>query len=224
MKKQKRYPFLKQSFKWLLFQDTCCICECELTKEEEVFCSDCFRKWAEKSLLRYYEGYFFVYFYRGEIRDWLHEYKFQGVESFGKILAKLIKQPFWECYQAREIDVVIPVPIHEERLLQRGFNQTEEILKHLKIPYLTMQRKKNTQALFHHHEKEDREKIMENAFVCPFSVEDKNILIFDDIITTGTTVEEMKKAILKQGRPKSISVFAISLSERVKIEQKNIQK
>lgn len=65
--------------------------------------------------------------------------------------------------------------------------------------------------------------MMENAFVCSVPVEGRCILLFDDIITTGTTIEEMKRAILKQGTPKSISVFSIALSERVKIEQKNIR-
>lgn len=222
MKKQRKFPFLKQSFKHLLFHDTCRICSSILHEEEEIFCPSCFETWEEKSILRYYEGYYFVYFYQDEIRDFLHEYKFHGVQTLGKILAKLIKKAFWECCQANEIDVVVPIPIHEERLLQRGFNQTEEILEHLKVSYLRTERKKNTQALFQHHEKEVREKIMENAFICPVSLQGKNILLFDDIITTGTTIEEMKKAILKQGRPRSISVFSIALSERAKIGQKNI--
>lgn len=190
---------------------------------EEIFCSSCFEILEEKSILRHYEGYYFIYFYQGEIRDFLQEYKFQGVQNFGKILAKLIKKAFWECYKVNKIDLVIPIPIHEERFLQRGFNQTEEILKHLKISYSRTKRTKNTQPLFRYHEKEEREKMMENAFVCSVPVEGRRILLFDDIITTGTTIEEMKRAILKQGNPESISVFSIALSERVKIEQKNIR-
>lgn len=124
---------------------------------EEIFCSSCFEMLEEKSILRYYEGYYFIYFYQGEIRDFLQEYKFQGVQNFGKMLAKLIKKAFWECYRANKIDLVIPIPIHEERFLQRGFNQTEEILKHLKISYSRTERTKNTQPLFQYHEKRERE-------------------------------------------------------------------
>lgn len=49
----------------------------------------------------------------------------------------------------------------------------------------------------------------------------KNVLLFDDIVTTGTTMSEMKKAIGKKGKPNKIVIFAFSLSERVKIEQKS---
>lgn len=216
MKKQKKLQFLKQSFKALLCEECCYACSQELRKSEEFLCETCFQKWKEKALLRYEGGYYFAYFYRGEIRDCLHDYKFQGCYGLGKIFAKLIKEAFWECYQREKIDVVIPVPIHEERLLQRGFNQCEEILKYLKVPYLKMERKKKTEALFQHQEKEKREQIMKDAFSCTLDLEGKNVLLFDDIITTGTTMKEMKKAILKQGKPRSISVFSIAFAERVK--------
>lgn len=213
--------------KVLLCRDTCLLCSRSLHSEEEVLCPACFERCQQKSLLHCLAGYYFVYWYQSEIREMLHEYKFQGRRSLGKIIAKCIKLPFWECYEREEIEIVIPVPIHEERLLQRGFNQTEEILKYLQVPYDILTREKNTEALFQHHEKSMRETILKEAFVCSASLAQKmtgkNILLFDDIITTGTTMEEMKKAIYKCAKPNKISVFSVSLSERVKIEQKNIQ-
>lgn len=223
MKKQRKFPLQIQSIKKIFFVDTCRICSKELVRTEDILCQKCFRVWKEKTILHYYEGYYFIYFYEGKIREWIHEYKFEHCRPMGKLFAKLIKEAFWECYQEKKIDVVIPVPIHEKRFLQRGFNQTEEILKYLKIPYIKIERIKDTQALFQHHEKEEREEIMKHAFSCPVSLEGKNVLLFDDIVTTGTTMQEMKKAIFKQGKPRTILCFSLTLAERVKIEHRSIQ-
>lgn len=212
-------PILRQSLRYLLWEEGCSICKQPLKGEEEIVCSSCFQKWREKSILRKQGDYYYLYPYGKEIRNLLHAYKFQARKGLGKILAKWMKEAFWQCYSLHEIDVVIPVPIHKERRLERGFNQTEEILEHLQIHYFSMERIKNTKHLFAFHEKGEREKIMQKAFLCSESFQGKNVLLFDDIITTGTTIEEMKKAIQEQGEPKNIIVFCIALAERAKIEQ-----
>ena len=89
------------------------------------------------------------------------------------------------------------------------------------MPYITIERYKNTKHLYQYGMKRDRQEIMEAAFYCPISLEGKNVLLFDDIITTGTTISEMKKAICQKGMPNKIVSFAFALSERVKIEQKS---
>jgi len=197
------------------------LCEKTLTKKENLFCETCFQIWKEKSLLRYYEGYYYVHLYQEPIRSWIHEYKFEDRREFGKIFAKWMKKAFWECYQRNEIDVVIPVPIHEERRLERGFNQAEQLLEFLGVSYLEMKRVRNTEHLYQYSSKQDRQNMMQEVFDCPFSLEGKNVLLFDDIVTTGATMEEMKKAICKKGKPNKMIVFSLALSERVKIEQKN---
>lgn len=218
---RKRFLFLKQSIRNLFFVDSCCLCEKSLSMGELLFCESCFRTWKEKSLLRYYEGYYYVHLYQEPIRSWIHEYKFRGRRDFGNVFAKWMKKAFWECCRQHEIEVVIPVPIHEERRLERGFNQTEEMLDYLGVSYFRMERRKNTEALYRYSGREDRQEKMEGAFTCPFSLEGKNVLLFDDIVTTGTTMSEMKKAIWKKGKPNKIVIFAFSLSERVKMEQKS---
>lgn len=218
---RKQFLFLKRSIRNLFFVDSCCLCEKSLSVEEFLFCGHCFQIWKQKSLLRYYEGYYYVHLYQEPIRSWIHEYKFQGRRDFGKIFAKWMKEAFWECCRRHEIEVVIPVPIHEERRLKRGFNQTEEILKYLGVSYFRMERRKNTEPLYLYSDREDRRKRMREAFDCSLSLEGKNVLLFDDIVTTGTTMLEMKKAIRKKGKPNKLVIFTFSLSERVKIEQKN---
>ena len=218
---RKKFLFLKRSIRKLFFEDTCSCCQKELKKEESILCQECFQIWKKKSLLRYYEGHYYVHLYQEPIRSWIHEYKFQGRKEFGEIFAKWMKKAFWECYDRNKIDIVVPVPIHEKRRLERGFNQTEEILKHLSVPYITIERYKNTKHLYQYGMKRDRQEIMEAAFYCPISLEGKNVLLFDDIITTGTTISEMKKAICQKGMPNKIVSFAFALSERVKIEHKS---
>lgn len=209
-------PFLQRNLRDLLFEDSCTICHKKLRGSEEILCQACFQKWKEKSILRKQEDYYYLYPYEKEIRKLLHAYKFQSRKRIGTIFAKWMKEAFWQCYHLHEIDVVIPVPIHEQRKLERGFNQTEDILEQLQVQYRSIERIKNTKHLFTFHEKAEREKMMQKAFFCPQSFQGKNVLLFDDIITTGSTIEEMKRAIQEKGEAKNIYVFCLALAERVK--------
>lgn len=101
---------------------------------------------------------------------------------------------------------------------KRGYNQTEllakNLSKNLKIPYnyniLVKSKNNQTQSLL---EKSQREKNVENVFKIknPSKIKDKNIILLDDIYTTGATVRECSK-ILKNAGAKKILVFVIAKS------------
>ena len=109
-----------------------------------------------------------------------------------------------------DIDYVIPIPINYRREQERGFNQVEEILKNLNYSYISSHRRKNTKKMCKILDKEKREKNIKDSFNVDEKFQGKNILIFDDIITTGATIKEFSEEIKKQNKVNKIIVFSLS--------------
>ncbi len=133
-------------------------------------------------------------------------YKYTFVRSTLPIFEELIKSFFEKNKKYFEmIDFIVPVPLHRRRLAQRGFNQSEELAQllsqELKVPVQNILiRKKETkqQAKL---EKIGRIKNVKNAFVLlkNFDVEKKNILLLDDVFTTGLTLDECARVFKEHG-------------------------
>ena len=116
----------------------------------------------------------------------------------------------------KSYDTIIPVPISKKRRNERGYNQSEliarEIAKRTQIPY-------QNQCLFKTKniveqsklKKEERQKNIQGVYELHNSqiLENKKILLVDDIYTTGSTVNECCR-ILRQANPKKIDVFTIA--------------
>ena len=113
------------------------------------------------------------------------------------------------------VDYILFVPLHKKRLRQRGFNQAEKIAKKLgelvDIPVLDcIDRVKNTKKLYKLN-KEDREKELKNGFKIKENInliKNKNIILIDDIFTTGSTANEISK-VLKINSVNSICIFTL---------------
>ena len=113
-------------------------------------------------------------------------------------------------------DYIIPVPLHKKRLRKRGYNQSLLICKQLskinkKEVLDIVVRNKNTQFLSKLTKKE-RIKKLQNVFTLSANdnkIYKKNLLIVDDIFTTGTTVNEISKKLLDSGANK---IYAITFA------------
>ena len=100
--------------------------------------------------------------------------------------------------------ILIPVPLHQRRLRWRGFNQSlvlaEEIAKHFSIAVvddcLVRQHHTKAQAKL---SKKERLVNLKNCFVCRYPLKNKNIILIDDVTTTGTTLNECAKALKASG-------------------------
>lgn len=141
------------------------------------------------------------------------EYKNNSRLALGKIISGLIEEEIFKVVCEEDIDYIIPIPINFRREQIRGFNQVEEILKNLNYFYLKTDRVKNTKKMFKILDKEKRENNIKNSFRVEKEFNAKNILIFDDIITTGATIEEFKKELLRNGKVNKIVVFSLSASK-----------
>ena len=156
--------------------------------------------------------------YRDGSRTLLHKLKFDNnlnvVPALKKILDDVANRE--EISRLlRGVDFAVPVPLHEERFKERGFNQTEKIFadwlarKNLPLKNLLI-RTHSTPKLFNLG-KAEREKVLTGAFAAaePVDLRGRNVLIVDDIFTTGTTCKECAKVLKSLGAEK-ISVLAFA--------------
>ena len=102
--------------------------------------------------------------------------------------------------------IAIPVPLHPKREKERGFNQAELLTKWLGVPVLrnAVIRTKETHPQARAASRREREAQVKGAFLVarPERVKGKNILIVDDVATTGATIREVAKVLKKSGAGK----------------------
>jgi ComF family protein len=147
--------------------------------------------------------------YDGVLKEAIHQYKFNKVRRLSKPLAMLLQElPF------PDSDAIVVVPLHTKRLREREFNQTallgRYLSKKIKIPLLldALIKIKETRPQTG-LSSEERLRNLKNAFVARDIVKGLNLLLIDDVITTGTTIKECSKALQKAGA-RGITVLALA--------------
>ena len=153
--------------------------------------------------------------YEGVMRKAIHLLKYNAKKGVLRGIEKVIKI-YFNSLTFLSSDLIIPIPLHKKRLKQRGFNQSELLALiiakylHIKLVNNNLERIKPTPSQIALNRKE-RIKNMKGAFRLKNEEElrGKNILLVDDVYTTGTTVKEASKTIIK-ARPKEIYVFVLA--------------
>ncbi|MCW8955522.1 MAG: ComF family protein [Gammaproteobacteria bacterium] len=135
--------------------------------------------------------------------EWMiQQLKFNDKMAFGQLLGQLAVACLPELDATP--DCIIPVPLHPKRQQQRGYNQAYELVKplarHLNIAIDTTSclRQKYTSAQSDLDARQRRKNIR-NAFQFDNSHQYGHVIVFDDVITTGSTIAELVKAIKQQG-------------------------
>ncbi len=154
--------------------------------------------------------------YEGALAEVLKDFKFREKRSALPALSGLMLDAFELYFSASRFDLVLPVPLHRSRLGLRGFNQAADLAgalaksRSLPLRYDVLVRTKNTLPQYGLTFRE-REKNIKGAFKVnrPSSVHGSAILLIDDIITTGTTVDECARTLRKSG---ASSVYVLCLA------------
>lgn len=204
----------------LIYPCTCGICD-KICKE--ALCKKCEiqLKKHEINVIKKYNNKHFdesihIFKYEDIIRKKLVEYKFQDKSYLYKTFSKIILKNKKVCGNLKKYDIIIPVPIHRKRKLIRGYNQTELIAKQiaknieLNLENKVLFKQKNIVSQSELN-KSNRKENVRNAFIIKNSerVKNKNILIFDDIYTTGSTACECSR-ILKKAGANQIGILTIA--------------
>lgn len=148
--------------------------------------------------LRQINNIYYLWDYNKEFKRLIYAYKYYKKKKLSEIIGELIKRELEFVINKEKIDIVITVPINKKRKNERGFNQADEIIKSLGIKYVQLERTKNTKKMYELLDVSLREKNIKGSFFINGKVDykNKNILLFDDIITTGSTLKEIKNSIL----------------------------
>lgn len=176
-------------------------------------CLDCKNK-------TYLDGLIFATYYdRPLIKKLIQKMKYYFIKDVAEILAELpIKLIInSNLYSSLQPDLVIPIPLHRKKILERGFNQSEIIAQKIAQKFNwplgnnIIARIKNTKSQTK-LKKEKREQNIAGAFtVCDKKIiKNKNIILIDDVVTTGATLEEAAKVLKKSGAK---SVWAITVAK-----------
>ena len=144
-------------------------------------------------------------------------FKYAGDLSLAGLFSSLVIERFPE--ELRGFDLMIPVPLHPRRLREREFNQAAVVSSAVAAatgrshaPFL-MERVVDTTPQASFPGKGDRKRNVRGAFRVAVSrrseLEGRNVLVFDDIFTTGATIEECSKTLLRAGagRVGALTVF-----------------
>jgi ComF family protein len=169
--------------------------------------------------LRFDAAFSAVYF-NGVVRELIHHFKYERKEYLAKYLTTFIAKaldagsPFTE-----DPDCVIPVPLYWRREMQRGFNQSKLLAqhtgRHLKIEVLPkcLSRVRDTPPQTSLNPTQ-REANVKGAFQArsPVKFKDKNILLVDDVLTTGLTASECARVLKRAGARK---VYVLTIARAV---------
>ncbi|MBN1683915.1 MAG: ComF family protein [Gammaproteobacteria bacterium] len=157
-----------------------------------------------------FDRVFIPYVYEGSAISLIRGLKFSSRLPYADILGNLLVNFFDHLSDENKPDCIIPVPLHAKRLKERGFNQALEIAKpisqKLKIPIDTKSCTRIKYTLAQASlPKKDRKKNVQKAFGVTPQFQRKHVMLIDDVMTTGNTLNELSQ-ILKQAGVKKVDI------------------
>lgn len=193
---------------------------CKSSKEDTLLCSKCYGKIHFMPLCEFrIEDGVSVYactLYEDIIKTLIKALKYYNQKQLSQIMAKLLFE-YWNKLNKQGEYIVLPVPVHSSRIKERKYNHmdlaAEEFCKltNYKLNKKFLLRIKDTQKQYKLH-KQERIKNIKDAFDINSKEKiplDANILILDDITSTGITIKELIKLLKKNGY-KNITALALS--------------
>lgn len=205
----------------LFYPNICLGCSGKLLSGEKIICLQCQLELPvtehysdpQNALVKRFSGRVkveaaaaFLMFKKGEmVQQLMHELKYKGREDVGEYLGKMFGSKLIQPQSIiRDIDLIVPVPLHWKKLKTRGYNQCNSFAKGISattaIPW-------SPNTLIRHHEnisqtkkkRFDRWQNVEEIFGVnnPAQLTGKHILLVDDVVTTGATSETCMQTILQ---------------------------
>jgi ComF family protein len=155
-----------------------------------------------------------VAYFEGVLRDAVHRLKYHRctalVEPLGDLMAA-----YW-AQHPMPADVLVPVPLHDARLRERGFNQAALLAREmgrrvgLVVDEQTLVRHRSTASQVNLNAVQ-RGKNVHDAFRCPGrSVATKDVLLLDDVCTTGATLEACAVALYEEGGARAVRALTLA--------------
>lgn len=189
-------------------KNRCVICDTPL-KEDNIICDHC----KDKKKDRHFEKLTCPFIYDDYVRKAILQFKSDGAKYLAKPFAKYIAERL-EVEQI-EFDIIVPVPSHKDSVKKRGYNPAfvlaQELSKVANKPVADVLYKTHKTQNQKYLDYNERQSNLENSIVLldKSTIKDKKILIVDDIITTGATIEACAKLLLK-----AKSIYGCAIARR----------
>ena len=214
----------------LIYPRVCPVCGRSLFRSEKIICLKCYHHlprshfnndidnpaarvfWGRVPLHRVHAA--FIYNKGNAMQKLIHELKYRGRKDIGTFLGREVGKDISSISLFQDIDYIIPVPLHPRKKKKRGYNQSEIIASGIQditdIPLRTdLLIRSEFSATQTRKSKYDRWKNVEHIFALtlPEELHSKHILLVDDVITTGSTMEACIQTLLSAENVK-VSVAA----------------
>jgi ComF family protein len=216
----------------LLFPELCAACRESLVANEQLICTDClyhlpytnFHLQPDNIVARQFwgkiqlEGAYALYYFNkgGKIQNLMHQFKYNGMRQIGNLLGNIASGQLIKNEVFSTVDMIVPVPLHKKRMQQRGYNQSTRFAEGLAEKLNAVVEDNNlvrtvateTQT---HKSRFARFENMQEVFMVknPERLMNKHVLLVDDIITTGSTLEACGMQLLKvEGLKLSVATIA----------------
>ena len=190
----------------------CKKCGKPLENPRQEYCTDCGRKKHQ------FDQGKAVFVYQGQIRQSMYRFKYNNKREYAGFYASEAMKLYERWIEDRGIDVIVPVPMYRPKQKGRGYNQAETFAAALAgecglpVDAGLVRRRRNTTPQKELNDLE-RKKNLENAFdVTKENLDYKNVLVVDDIYTTGSTVDAVAK-VLKEAGAEKVYFLCISIGE-----------
>lgn len=191
----------------------CHLCATPLNETTGAICGKC---------LQYpptYDRVIAIFAYDLPINKMISDIKFHQKLNIAHVLSQIMAKKILMQYENKPLpQCLIPIPLHNKRLAERGYNQSLEIArnisKSLRIPInkTACQRVLNTKPQMNLSH-EDRKRNLRNAFAIRQKLPYQHIALIDDVFTTGSTVNELTK-VIKQSGVEQVDIWCCAKSLR----------
>ncbi len=219
----------------LFFPELCAGCGQSLVRNEEYICTDCiyklpytyFSEHPDNTIEKQFWGRIelvqaaaYLHFSKGtRVQSMMHQLKYNNQPSLGNKLGTMYASELKQAARWVMPDIIVPVPLHRKKLRSRGYNQSEHIAlglaEALGIPILTdaLRRPEITESQTR-KSRFARFENMQHAFTLSslVNLNGKHVLLVDDVMTTGATLEACAACILS-GCDAKISVATIAYTD-----------
>ncbi|MDX1629840.1 MAG: ComF family protein [Fulvivirga sp.] len=214
----------------LFFPHYCTACKQALAKGEKLICLSCFYQIPKTDSHLSGDNYIATKFYgkiqlshvfaffkferKGRVQKILHQLKYGGKPELGEMLGQQYGEVLVSQQYEQAFDVVTAVPLHKSKQRRRGYNQSEAfgrgLAQSMGLPYMSMIKRIKNSATQTRRSRLNRWENVSQVFE-PTSpkIAGQRILLVDDVITTGATLESCG-LVLQQAGAKSVGIAAIA--------------